>query len=135
MLGLCIISLGCEPSPQQKLEKIEADVMASHDSAMALMSEIYTKKKELTTLKDSLAGKDTAAHRMLTEAITNLTHADEAMMGWMHQYQVPDKAAPDKAIEYLQAEKKKIAEVREEMHQSLETAQELEMLYDSPYED
>ncbi|MBC3540086.1 hypothetical protein ACFSC6_17015 [Rufibacter sediminis] len=129
---LAIWSVSCSPSPEKKVEVLQQEVLTLHDSAMAKMGELYTRRKELTYLKDSVVVQDTAARRSLTTGISDLMQSDEHMMQWMRQYRNPDGKAPEEALQYLQQEKVKIQEVRHSITQSLRAADSLNSLYRNP---
>ncbi|MFD2247305.1 hypothetical protein [Pontibacter ruber] len=113
------------PSEAEQREKLEADVMALHDKAMAEMGTIYTLRRELTSLRDSLAAntKNTATTQQLTREIGQLEIADEAMMSWMRQYKAPaEEQPPQEAIKYLQQEQTKMERVKHLMDSTITAA-------------
>lgn len=102
---------------------LEANVMALHDSVMPRMSDIMRLKKAVSA---KLATNVSAAEKERGLAIkTRLESADNAMMDWMHGYNGDTLARLDKAqaAEYLNAEKRKIEQVRERMQQSIAEAE------------
>lgn len=106
--------------------------MALHDSAMAKMGALYTGRKELTFLKDSVITKDTSAQQQLARQINALVQADEHMMQWMRAYRIPEGKKPEEALTYLQAEKTKIEQVRQEIEKTLRTSDSLAAHYRTP---
>jgi Mg2+ and Co2+ transporter CorA len=121
--------LACSPSPEKKVETLQQEVLALHDSAMANMGTLYTHRKELTYLRDSVVVQDTLAQRSLTKGIAALVLADEQMMQWMRAYRNPEGKPAEEALTYLQQEKDKIEEVRQVIAQSLRSADSLNSLY------
>lgn len=130
VLGLALFA--CSPSPQKKVEDLQHEVIALHDSAMAKMGALYNGRKELTYLRDSVVVQDTAAQRQLSHQIEKLVQADEAMMQWMRAYRNPDGQQPNAALPYLQQEKVKIEQVRQDIDLSLKTADSLALVYRTP---
>ncbi len=126
---LALVLASCAPSPEKKVEVLQTEVLALHDSAMAKMGDLYSRRKELAYLKDSVVVQDTLARRSLTNGISDLVRADERMMQWMHGYKSPEGKVPDEALSYLQQEKVKIEEVRRAIAQSLRSADSLNSLY------
>lgn len=119
----------CSPSPQKKVEVLQQEVLDLHDSAMAKMGALYTERKELTYLKDSVVTGDTAVQRQLAQQIEALVQADEHMMQWMRAYRNPEGKQPEEALLYLQAEKTKIEQVRQEIDQTLRASDSLAAKY------
>jgi Mg2+ and Co2+ transporter CorA len=122
-----ILTTACQsgPSEAEQKEKLESDVMALHDEAMAEMGTIYRLRRELTSLRDSLQNQatDTAATQQLTCEITQLEVADEAMMNWMRRYKAPTEEQPPKeAISYLQQQQTKMEQVKHLMDSTITVA-------------
>jgi formate dehydrogenase maturation protein FdhE len=93
---------------------IYAEVMAVHDSIMPKMSDIHSLKKELNQHAES------GSRDQVLSAINGLDKADEAMMDWMANFNVPeDKSEVDS---YLNAQKTEINLVAEQMLQAIQRA-------------
>jgi Mg2+ and Co2+ transporter CorA len=129
---LTLLMAACAPSPQKKVEVLQQEVLALHDSAMAKMGILYTGRKQLTYLKDSVVTKDTAAQQQLAQQINALVQADEHMMQWMRAYRNPDGKQPEEALLYLQTQKAKIEQVRQEIEITLKVSDSLAALYSTP---
>ncbi|WP_125077835.1 hypothetical protein [Rufibacter latericius] len=129
VLSLMTWCSACVPSPEKKVEVLQQEVLALHDSAMAKMGVLYSRRKELTYLKDSVVVQDSSAQKSLRGGISDLVRADERMMQWMRAYRSPEGKAPQEALDYLQQEKIKIEEVRQAIAQSLQAADSLNSLY------
>ncbi|RNI31919.1 hypothetical protein EFA69_05255 [Rufibacter immobilis] len=129
LFGFALLGSACSPSPQQKVDTLQQEVLALHDSAMAKMGALYAGRKDLAYLKDSVLVQDTLAQRSLTTGIDHLARADEGMMQWMRAYRNPDDQAPEEALRYLEEEKVKIEKVRQEIAQSLRAADSLKAHY------
>ncbi|GAB2532280.1 hypothetical protein [Rufibacter soli] len=129
---LTLLVAACAPSPQKKVEVLQQEVLALHDSAMAKMGTLYTGRKQLTYLKDSVVTKDTAAQQQLAQQINALVQADEHMMQWMRAYRNPDGKQPEEALLYLQTQKAKIDQVRKEIELTLKASDSLAAHYSTP---
>ncbi|WP_207431980.1 hypothetical protein [Sabulibacter ruber] len=129
LFSLALLGWACAPSSEKKVEKMQQEVLALHDSAMANMDTLYSSRKALTYLRDSVVTQDTVAKRNLTQGISNLAQADEEMMQWMRSYRNPDEKKPEEALTYLQQEKVKIEQVRKAISESLKAADSLHTHY------
>lgn len=128
-----VFAIACNDTPSQTATKpvsgtkaLEKSVMKIHDDAMARMDEIYQLKKQVKGIADSLQQDSVANSETLTAAYKNikaLEVADESMMDWMRNYQVPKtKDTPD-VMKYLEDEMEKIEEVSQLMDIRIEEAE------------
>jgi len=126
-LPLTIVA-GCNtaPSEAEQKAKLEEQVMAVHDSAMAEMDAIFKLRRNLRTLRDTLASQqtDSTIILQLQESITGLGKADESMMNWMRNYKAPDTLQHQQAMDYLQQELQKIERVKTTMDSTLKAARQ-----------
>ncbi|MBB6611746.1 hypothetical protein H7F15_11910 [Pontibacter sp. Tf4] len=130
LLSLSVALLtGCNTGPTEAEQKaqLEQHVMAVHDSAMADMGQIFKLRKNLRTLRDTLATQqtDTTVLLQLQENITSLSKADEAMMDWMRNYKAPDSLQHQQAMDYLNQELQKIEKVKTTMDSSINAARQV----------
>ena len=99
--------------------------MTVHDEGMAKMMTIRRLKERVIQVKDSLAAKkgDTTAYFVTANLLDSATNA---MNSWMTGYdmELKDKTAPEKKA-YLEAERKKIADVQDLMSNSIKGAKTL----------
>ncbi|GAB3571403.1 hypothetical protein GCM10027578_29580 [Spirosoma luteolum] len=135
LIALLTTGMACSTNSQQQTEttesatadtpvnKLEEAVMATHDSTMALMSELMRVKKQVKTKGEGLTGAEAARASELQDS---LNVADEAMMTWMNQYNGDTlrKLSEPRAIEYLTDQKKTIDQVRDRMKKSIASASE-----------
>jgi hypothetical protein len=130
-LPLALASCQSGPSEAERQETLETEVMDLHDEAMADMSKIYRLRRNLTSLRDTLAAQsaDTSITNLLTRDITGLHQADEAMMDWMRNYKAPDTLAHEQAMLYLQQEHEKMARVKSLMDSTIAKAKETYATY------
>ncbi len=129
MLALGLV--GCEPSPAQQQEKLEAEVITLHDSAMARMGEISLRKEMLAQLQDSLGKANPEITQQVAPAIDSLAAADEAMWKWMRAYK-PDRQEAEGKTKYLEQEKAKMEQVWRRMENSLTRAKSLQNQLSTP---
>lgn len=108
-----------------EIDSLSSVVMTIHDEGMAKMMTIRRLKERVVEVKDSLAAKkaDTAAYFVTANLLDSAT---SAMNSWMTGYdmELKDKNAPEKKA-YLEAEKKKIADVQDLMSNSIKGAKTL----------
>ena len=119
--------LGCTEgnSPEElQQQELEATVMAKHDSAMALMGDIFKLRRNLQALRDTLAAReaDSATLQALEQQVAGLEAADEVMMVWMRNYEAPDSLQHEQAMHYLQQELQKIERVQIVMDSTISAA-------------
>lgn len=107
------------------IDSLSAVVMTIHDEGMAKMMTIRRLKERVVAVKDSLATKkgDTTAYFVTANLLDSATNA---MNSWMTGYdmELKDKTTPEKKA-YLEAEKKKIADVQDLMSSSIKGAKTL----------
>ncbi|TGE16427.1 hypothetical protein [Hymenobacter elongatus] len=104
------------PDEAQQVAAAEKAVLASHDTLMAQVGQLYELRQKLqkSPLPDTaLVGRQRRA----------LLTADAAMMGWMHQYRKPaDSVAVTTKRAYFTAQQQKIDSVGRLMRRSLDSA-------------
>jgi hypothetical protein len=117
----------CSGGNQQKVDKLEAEVIAIHDEVMPKMGEIVELKAKLA---EQMANQDSTKanyqqYKQKSDSLSNmLTDADNKMMDWMDEYN-PDtlKALkPDQALIYLAAEKEKLEKLKTSTINSINAA-------------
>ncbi|WP_303311719.1 hypothetical protein [Hymenobacter sp. BT730] len=117
-LFLALLLAACSPSADAPAQEAAAEkrVLAVHDSLMAQMDQLYTRRQELqkvTTLDTAIAGRQKKA----------LLAAEAAMMNWMHQYRRPaDTVGHLPKMVYYTVQQHKIDSVAHLMHASLDSA-------------
>lgn len=107
------------------VDSLSGVVMDIHDEGMAKMMVIRRLKTRVTEVTDSLQKKKANADAY-TAAGVLLDSANNAMNTWMHAYdmQMQGKTIAEKKS-YLEAEEKKISEVRALMQKSIQDAKAL----------
>ena len=119
-----LILVNCGHSDNLERQKAFDEMMEIHDEVMPEISTInklarqLKKKIGLTTNQDSVI--------MMKATLKRLEDAEEGMMDWMHELDVPGKKIEDaKAIEYMKKEKDKISIVSQKMKKSIESGKSL----------
>lgn len=123
------IVAGCQSGPTEAGQKTELEnhVMAVHDSAMADMGTIIKLRRNLQSLADTLATRqtDSTTIKLLQQNISGLELADESMMNWMRNYKAPDTLQHEQAMTYLQQELQKIEKVKTTMDSTIKAARDI----------
>jgi hypothetical protein len=107
-------ALSDEELIRQDLERdaLLAQVMEIHDEVMPKMEDIMRLKSKLKDREDA------------DEILDALDAADKAMMNWMRNFKAPSKDLTfDQAMEYLEAQRKSIADVRDLMLEAIANAE------------
>ena len=114
----CLSFMHCGHSDNPERQKAFDEMMQVHDEVMPEISTInklsrkLKKKIEMTQNQDSLI--------MMKATLTRLEEAEEGMMDWMHELNVPGKNIEDaNAIDYMKKEKDKISIVSQKMKKSI----------------
>lgn len=115
MLSACKTKSGdTAEAPVSQSTSLYDEVMAIHDEVMPEMATIHRLKKQLED-----AG--TPENSVITGTqIKSLNEADDAMMSWMAMFKLPENKVQEAA--YLESEKIKITEVRNQMYKAMEDA-------------
>ncbi|UOQ71216.1 hypothetical protein [Hymenobacter cellulosilyticus] len=117
-VGCAALVAACSsgPNEQQQVEAAEKAVLASHDTLMAQMGQLYDLRQQL----QKAPGPDTV---LAGRQRRSLLRADAAMMGWMHQYRKPaDSVATEAKLRYFAGQQQKIDSVGRLMRQNLDSA-------------
>ena len=114
---------------QQQVEELQKQVIAIHDEVMPLMGDLMSLKGQLEEKNVALeasAQEDAPDQLILNQmVITNLELAHEGMMSWMRNYeQVDIQGDPAANTQYLEEEKAKINEIKEQVSKALKSAEE-----------
>ena len=88
-------------------------LMARHDSLMSQMDQLFALKAHISATHAPTAGP----------YLRGLAAADNAMMGWMHQYHAPDStAAPAARLAYFEQQQQVLAGVRRQYRATMDSA-------------
>jgi len=118
--GTVLLIVGCKPNINPERQKIYDEVMAIHDEVMPEMKTINTLERSLKKKISTIGSQDSLI--MMKATLKRLEEADQLMMNWMHELDVPSKDVPDDvAIAYLKKEKNKITSVSTKMKKAIES--------------
>lgn len=126
LLPLCAALLaGCNGSPSATTAAPatpEAQAQAAQDSLMARHDRLMGQTEQLIALAARLNQQPKPPRPLLAR----MQAADNAMMGWMHQYSPPDSAAPvQQRLTYLRNQQHQLAAVEQRVSSVLDSAQTL----------
>lgn len=148
VIGFCLIAAACNNSGGNEAEQrtngytpvlktredsLMHEVMEGHDAGMAKMGSLIGAQKDVQKVIDSLqklAPRAKAAiasyRRSLDSSLVQLRQAEDEMNAWMRGFKM-DSAKQDKdlRIQYLESEKGKVTRVKDDILQSLQTADSL----------
>ena len=126
-LYLLVLALffSCTSTKEDPVKKLKDETIAIHDEVMPKMGELIKTRKDLLAKADSLM--DTNAERavMLTTIADDIADANESMMDWMRNFEPEFEGSEEAIIQYFEAQKKSIQEVKENMLGSLEKGKEV----------
>lgn len=138
LITLCLITaFGCDnkkvvdeadaPQETEKVGALRKQVIAVHDEAMPLMTEIYQSKNRLKEKLNS--GKPSSDEKKNIEAVmSKLDSANQAMRVWMREFSDVKTTgiSEDEAIANLQQELDKITKVKNDMVNAAASAKAIE---------
>ncbi|MEQ8534699.1 MAG: hypothetical protein RIB86_22795 [Imperialibacter sp.] len=130
LLFMVASAAACSNEQKEQKDALMAEVMAAHDEVMPKMGELRKTAKALQARADSLGaltGQDFAAEiSTLRQTAERIEDANEGMMEWMRQFEMPDNEAPiAEVLVYLKDQKEKIDKVKDDMLKSLEEGKAL----------
>lgn len=114
------------------IQDLHTEVMEIHDAVMPRMTDLHSSRKEL-----EMALKQGADSTTVFDLLQRLDDADESMMVWMDEFKMPAEEADEQLkMDYLYSEKKRIAEVKKKIEESISevssfTAQYVKQAVDS----
>lgn len=124
---IALIVASCNQTQTQEQEKWDA-VMAVHDELMPKMSDINRLNQNLTARLGALDSTKVEERAAILEQIQGLTSAENTMMDWMGSAKSLEEIRTTgdhaKVMEYLDAEQKKVDQMKEEMLKSIESAEQ-----------
>lgn len=130
LLLITVFLAACQTSTNQ-VEALKSEVIKVHDRIMPRNAELLKAKAGLVAVLSRLDSMkladpeiDTAAVRSQVGSLTGaLDRADEAMSDWMHEFQTDYSGMEQQAvIDYLKAEKEKIAGIEQAYEESIGSA-------------
>ena len=91
LLGL-IFLISCGNSKQEEIDQLADEVMYLHDEVMPLMDNLYKTRIALQKQVQS----DSSATEETMQTILDLKTAEDAMMDWMHNFNLTYKGETDR---------------------------------------
>ena len=124
---MAILMVACSGNNSQKdIKSMREDVMAVHDEVMPKMGELRKMEKSLQQkAAELLLADSTMDVSSYTAAANEIASANEAMMGWMRAYEPNFEGSNEEIAAYLEAQKKSIDQVKQDMLGSLEAGKAL----------
>lgn len=126
IFGLLVVLMASFVACKEKVsqnQELYNEVMSIHDEVMPKMDDIYRRKTELRNVLAADPGMPVSEKEKIGKLIARLDSAAESMMVWMREFDpLPDSVGEDKARAYLENEKAKISEVRENLESALRDA-------------
>lgn len=121
VLSLPLLLSSCD-SPKAKEEALAKQVLELHDEVMPKMQDMMRLRKELKKQKSTL-DSTSLENATIDTLILNLENADKGMMDWMHNYNGGQNLyTHEEVMNYLEAEKEKMAKVKIDTDKSMEAA-------------
>lgn len=110
-------------------EKLYDEVMFIHDDVMPKMTNITGLTKELKSKKSKLVDSkcefENEDEAKINKVLDRLNVAEEEMWDWMHGFKRPEEGSHEEIMQYLESEKIKIDNVRQNMLASIRAAETL----------
>ena len=88
LFGLAFFTYSCETKESPERKKLYNEVMAIHDDVMPEMKTINTLERAIKKKIDSNGSQDSIV--MMKATLKRLETADQMMMNWMHELNVPN---------------------------------------------
>ncbi|MBP7644554.1 MAG: hypothetical protein KA767_14530 [Saprospiraceae bacterium] len=124
MLGMFLFVMSCK-SKENKVQDLHTEVMEIHDEVMPKMTNLHSSRKEL-----EIALKQGADSIKVFELLEKVDAADEAMMVWMDEFDMPDSTVDEAIVlDYLQAEKVRILKVKTDIESCVGSVSEFAAKY------
>ncbi len=102
------------------------EVMNVHDEVMPKMDDIYKLKEQLKKQIADAPDMVQERRKAVETAILRLDSASDGMMVWMRNFNpLPDSLGEEQARQYLEDERKKVTQVKEDMLEAIEEAESL----------
>ncbi len=119
-----VLLVNCSHSDNPERQKAFDEMMEVHDEVMPEISTINKLSRQIKKKISATANQDSLI--MMKATLTRLEEAEEGMMDWMHELDVPGKKVEDaKAIAYMQKEKDKISIVSQKMKKAIQSGKSL----------
>lgn len=115
---LVLFAVSCGDPMLKKEKALVDDIHRLHDV------ETMPKMGQLVSLKEALGSKEGLDSIQVLELKKDLKDADDAMMGWMNQFNWPSDATPvEERVKYYEEEVKKLEEMKDIMYSAIDNAE------------
>lgn len=126
------LTIACNNSANHTTEQQQAwdEVMVVHDEVMPKTADVNRLTAQLRTKVAALDSTQQETKTSMMDAIQALERADEGMMSWMSEVQDPEilrgeNKTHEEIMRYLNDEKKKVGQVRDDIVTALERGNQL----------
>ncbi len=124
ILGCFLLIISCK-SNENKVQDLHTEVMEIHDEVMPKMTNLHSSRKEL-----EIALKQGADSTKVFELLEKVDAADEGMMVWMDEFDMPDSTVDEAIVlDYLQSEKVRILKVKSDIENCVASVSEFAAKY------
>lgn len=106
------------------LKTLQADVMRIHDEAMVEMANMNRLKRDIKEFM-TRAKMTQEGLKKYNSVLESIDKAEAAMMEWMAAYKEPAAQPEAEAMQYLQAQRDKIAKVQADIRAAIAAGKEL----------
>ena len=115
---------GCG-NENQKIDALQKETEKIHDEAMKDMAEMNRIARALknTMISATMTAEQSAQYN---EVLTAIGNAENEMMDWMKNFKMPDESTPNEAIQYLEQQKKAIAQNHANIKAAMENGKKLQ---------
>lgn len=110
VISLALI-VSCSNSKEAELNKLKDEVMVVHDEVMPLMDPLYQIRRDLQKEINKDTAKVSSRTRETILAIQEIQKAEDAMMGWMRNFDLTYRGKTDSLTILYFSEKKSAIEV------------------------
>lgn len=130
ILSLSILFIACDHNANDT-QKLQAEVIAVHDSVMPMMGtfvrdniQVKSLLTKMDSLKKAMPALDTLKEREdLNNLQISLSEANDAMTDWMHNFEpAPENKSTDEIKDYFQNELEKVKALQNKFTEAEKTS-------------
>jgi MFS superfamily sulfate permease-like transporter len=129
VLAPALVFINCQSTENKAQEDLKKEVFVIHDDVMPKTSEINRLQRKLRKLSKDIPSLDDSTRQRISDVQLQLEKAHDGMMVWMNNFKSPAKLRASKSheeiMQYLEEEKIKITQVRDDMLRSIESGNSL----------
>ena len=117
LIFLIPLVFACSNGKQKEIDKVADEVMEIHDEVMPLTDDLY---KMRMTLQKKLKEDTSLLQTNIPGVIQQLSDGEDAMMDWMHNFNLTYKGeTDDDTYSYFVEQKKSMTAVSDQMKEAL----------------